>query len=68
MNLIKGQIYKVIHSRKGVFNFLVSEQDETWATGLIIEGKASAILEYNEKEQFENITIRKELCKFHVLN
>ena len=68
MNLIEGEIYKVNHSRKGVFNLMITTQDETWVTGLIVEGKAGAILEYNEREQFENITIRKELCKFQAVN
>ena len=68
MNLIEGQIYKVNHSRKGVFNLMVTNQDKTWVTGLIVEGKAGAILEYNEREQFEDITIRKELCKFRAVN
>ena len=68
MKLIEGQIYKVKHSRKGVFNLMVTNQDETWVTGLIVEGKAGAILEYNEREQFEDITIRKELCKFQAVN
>ena len=68
MNLIEGQIYKVNHSRKGVFSLMVTNQDETWVTGLIVEGKASAMLEYNEREQFEDITIRKELCKFQAVN
>jgi hypothetical protein len=51
-----------------VFNLIVTNQDETWVTGLIVEGKAGAILEYNEREQFENITIRKELCTFQAVN
>ncbi len=68
MNLIEGQIYKVNHSRKGTFNLMVTKQDETWVTGLIVEGKAKAMLEYNEREQFDDITIRKELCKFQPVN
>lgn len=47
---------------------MVTNQDETFVTGLIVEGKANAILEYNEREQFEDITIRKELCKFQAVN
>jgi len=33
-------------------------------TGLITDGTAKAILEENEREQFEEITIRKSLCSF----
>lgn len=68
MNLIEGQIYKVNHRRKGEFNLMVTTQDDTWVTGLIVEGKASSILKYNEYGPSEEITIRKDLCKFQEVN
>ncbi len=68
MQLFEGKIYQVTHSRKGMFNIKVIRQDEEWATGMIISGKASAIREYNEREQGEEITIRKSLCSFKAIN
>jgi hypothetical protein len=68
MTLVEGQIYMVYHRRKGTFKLMVTEQDETWVTGLILEGKANAILDYNIRERFEEITIRKVLCRFSSVN
>ena len=62
--LKSGEIYKVNHSRKGKFKLLVENQCDTWVTGLITEGTAKAILQENERDQFEEITIRKSLCSF----
>lgn len=62
--LKSGEIYKVNHSRKGTFKLLVENQCDTWVTGLITDGTAKAILQENEREQFEEITIRKTLCSF----
>lgn len=64
MKLIEGSIYKVNHKRKGVFNLMVESQNKTWVTGIITHGKAKAIVRANVREQFDEITIRKELCKF----
>lgn len=64
MELTIGEIYEVNHSRKGRFNMLVESQDDEWVTGIITDGQAGAILDYNIREQFEEITIRKSLCSF----
>lgn len=45
-----GEIYKVNHNRKGIFNILLTGETEDWITGIIVEGQ-------------EKITIRKSLCK-----
>jgi len=59
MNFEEGKIYKVRHSRKGIFHLYVLNQDDTWLTGRIIKGHAKAMLEYNEKYVGDEITVRK---------
>lgn len=64
MELRIGKIYDVSSSRKGKFRMRLTDQCETWATGIIISGKAKAICDYNEREEGEEITVRKELSSF----
>lgn len=64
MELEEGKIYDVFSSRKGKFRFKLTSQNETWAIGIIIKGKASAIYSYNERYKGEEITVRKELSTF----
>lgn len=59
-----GSTYKVNSSRKGKFTMVLTQVDNTWATGLIESGKAGAILPENEREQGEEITVRIDLCTF----
>lgn len=59
-----GNIYLVTHSRKGVFKMFVESQCEVWARGFITDGKADAATDYNRKEQFDSIAVRKSLCSF----
>ena len=59
MNFEEGKIYKVRHSRKGIFHLHVLKQDDTWLTGTIIKGHAGAMLEYNERYVGDEITVRK---------
>lgn len=65
--LIIGKTYEVNHSRKGKFNLELKHQCNTWASGIITNGFADSMLEENIKEQFEEITVRKELCTFKPL-
>ena len=66
-NLEIGKIYDVFSTRKGKFKMKITNQDDTWATGVITEGKAEAILKYNEVEKGEELTVRKSLTKFTLL-
>ena len=59
MKLESGKPYTVKHSRKGRFALYVDHQDDTWITGTIIEGRASAMLDYNENVVGDEITVRK---------
>lgn len=59
-----GKTYKVNSSRKGVFVGIVTQCNETWADVLITGGKASAMLDYNEREQGETVTVRRSFCTF----
>lgn len=54
-----GKTYKIRHTRKGVFSFRVVNQCDEWVTGTIVDGKANAMMDYNEKFEGEDITVRK---------
>ena len=59
-----GKTYTVNHSRKGAFTGRLLGFDDTWATVLITDGKAKAMLDYNEREEGEEVTVRKSFCNF----
>ena len=59
-----GKNYLVNSSRKGTFAGRLESLDDTWATFTIIGGKASAMLDYNEREKGEKVTVRRSLCGF----
>ena len=59
-----GQVYDVFSNRKGNFRIKLTYQDDTWATGIIVKGRAKAILAYNEVEEGEEVTLRKSLTSF----
>ncbi len=61
MILENGKVYKVNHTRKGNFDLYVESQDDTWINGIIVEGKAQAMLKDNEKFVGDEITVRKSL-------
>lgn len=54
-----GKTYKIDHSRKGKFSLTVTSVSETWMTGIIVEGTANAMMDYNTKEAGEEITVRR---------
>ncbi len=58
MKLETGKIYLVSTQRKGTFVMRVTGQDDTWTHGVIVVGKAKAMLAYNEREVGEEITLR----------
>jgi len=58
MNLENGKTYLVNHSRKGTFAMKVNSQCDTWAHGVVAGGKASAMLDYNEKFNGDDISVR----------
>ena len=64
MKLEIGKIYRVVSTRKGKFEMKITSQDEIWASGIITKGRAKAILEYNEVDTGEQVTVRKEFCTF----
>lgn len=59
-----GKTYLVNSSRKGTFAGRLESLDDTWATFTIIGGKARAMLDYNERERGEEVTVRRSLCGF----
>ena len=64
MEYENGKTYLIDHSRKGTFAMTITSQDPEWLNGIIAGGKAEAMLEENEKEFGDDITIRKT----HVLD
>lgn len=62
--LTAGKSYLVNSSRKGTFIGRLVSADETWATLEITGGKASAMLDYNERYKGEEVTVRRALCAF----
>ena len=63
-NLEIGKIYDVVSDRKGKFMLELTHHNDTWATGIIVKGKAKAICPYNEVEKGEEVTIRKSFSTF----
>lgn len=59
-----GKTYVVKSSRKGTFTATLTAVDDTWATGVIVSGKAGAMLPENEREAGEEVTVRRSFCQF----
>ena len=59
-----GKTYKVNHERKGNFIMTVTGMNDEWVTGIIVGGKAHAMLRDNEREKGEEITVRQSFCIF----
>lgn len=62
-----GGTYSVRHSRKGQFCMRITAIRGEWIDGVITSGRASALLEYNEVETGEEITVRDSLATFTLL-
>lgn len=62
-----GGTYAVNHDRKGKFNMHVTNVRGEWVDGVIVSGKAKALLAYNEKETGEEITVRQCLATFTLI-
>lgn len=58
-----GKTYDVSTQRKGRFVIKITNLDDTWATGIIVEGEAQAMLDYNRKSEGEEITIRRSFTR-----
>lgn len=65
--LQNGATYKVKSQRKGSFTGLLIHHDETWATIEITDGKAQAMLAYNERSMGEEVTVRRSHCLFEIM-
>jgi hypothetical protein len=62
--LVNGETYKVQSQRKGSFTGRLVSHCDTWATLEITDGKAGAMLECNEREKGEEVTVRRSLTSF----
>jgi len=58
-----GKTYVVSHSRKGKFTLHVTSMSDEWVTGVIVDGTAGAMMEYNEKYKGEELTARKSFIR-----
>ncbi len=63
-NIEVGKTYRVSHSRKGTFDMQITSVNDEWAEGVIVKGRAKALMDYNEKETGETITVRISFCHF----
>jgi len=59
-----GKTYRVNSSRKGTFTGKVTAINGEFADILITSGRAGAMMEYNEREEGEQVTVRMSLCIF----
>ncbi len=64
MSVEIGKTYLVNSQRKGTFLLRATTVDDEWVTGVIVGGKADAILDYNRRELGEEVTVRRSLSKF----
>lgn len=59
-----GKTYHVSNSRKGNFVLRITAINEPWITGVIVAGRANAMVSYNVAEEGESITIRSDFSRF----
>ncbi len=59
-----GKTYRIKSSRKGTFTGKIVALNDEWADVLITSGKAGAMLDYNEREAGEEVTVRRSFCTF----
>lgn len=59
-----NEIYKVNHSRKGIFFIKVIDDDDEWVKGTILEGETQTILPENRQGEGDIVRMRKSLCSF----
>ncbi len=59
-----GKVYEVSHNRKGDFQMRVQSVSDGWVSGIVTNGRANALLSYNEKHAGQSITVRASFCKF----
>jgi len=64
-DLIQGETYVVDHSRKGRFIMRLLGQEEIWFHGIMVDGKARAMMSYNQKIKGDQVTVRASHCLFY---
>jgi len=52
------KVYRIDHSRKGIFILKITSQDDTWTTGVIVEGKTTTLNPANSCGEGEKVTLR----------
>lgn len=58
MKLEVGKTYVVTHQRKGTFAVRVTGQCDTWTNGVVVDGKTTAMLDYNVAHAGDSVTCR----------
>ena len=59
-----GKTYLINSQRKGTFFARLTNVNDEWATGIILVGHAHAMMEYNERDKGEEITVRRTMSIF----
>lgn len=62
-----GNTYQVRHTRKGNFQMRVTGIGSEFVDGVVTDGVAGAMLEYNEVHEDEEITVRASFCTFTLI-
>jgi len=68
MKLQIGRTYDVSSYRKGNFQFVLTSQNEGFATGTVVKGVADALLEYNKSYIGDSVSVRKEHSIFTLID
>lgn len=59
-----GKTYKIRSDRKGTFVARITMINDVWVTGVLVSGKAGAMLKENEVYVGEEVTLRRSFCSF----
>ncbi len=60
-----GKVYEVVHTRKGTFRVRMTYVRPDWASGIIVEGVADAIIPDNIRYSGEEVAMHRALCTFY---
>jgi len=67
MNLITGKTYLIRHASRGALVTTISDQDDEWTKGLIIDAKPEAILGHDTKFTDDEATLKTSLITGSIL-
>ena len=63
VNIVKGRLYNITHSRKGTFQIRVTDVGNDFVAGDLIKGRTNALCEDNVREEGERVEMRTTLIR-----